>query len=79
METVEPESDTDSMLPGPSTPTPCRAHGEPPERLSGDMWKHVLQKIVKSEEGKRKYPASRCMFVQLIKNGVKLGIFVSSA
>jgi hypothetical protein len=23
------------------------------------MWKHVLEKIVKSEEGKRKYPAKR--------------------
>jgi hypothetical protein len=32
------------------------------------MKKHVLEKIMKSEEGKRKYPARRChMFVQLTK------------
>ena len=32
----------------------------PPGRLSGDMRKHVLEKIVGSERGKRKYPARRC-------------------
>jgi hypothetical protein len=42
MEAVEPESDTDSMRPGPSTQPPSRPHGEPPGRLSGDMWKHLL-------------------------------------
>jgi hypothetical protein len=31
-----------------------------PGRLLGDMWKHVLEKIMKSEEGMRKYPARRC-------------------
>jgi hypothetical protein len=41
------------------------------------MQKHVLEKIVKIEEGKKMYPA-RCMFVQLTKKGVKLGTFVSS-
>jgi hypothetical protein len=60
MKAVEQESDTDSMRPGPTTQTPRRPHGEPPGRLSGDMWKHVLEKIVKSEKGKRKYPARRC-------------------
>jgi hypothetical protein len=60
MEAVQPESDTDSMQPGPSTQTPRRPHGEPPGRLSGDMQKHVLDKVVKSEEGKRKCPARRC-------------------
>jgi hypothetical protein len=47
-EAVEPESD--SMQPGPSTITPCRPHGEPLGRHSGHMWKHVLEKIVKSEK-----------------------------
>jgi hypothetical protein len=54
MEAVEPESDTDSMRPGPSTQTPHRPHGEPHGRLSGDTQKHVLEKIIKSEQGKRK-------------------------
>jgi hypothetical protein len=81
MEAVEPESDTDSMRPGPSTLTPCGPHGKPHWRLSGDTRKHALEKIVKSEEGKRKYPARRFMFVQLTKKKkkrVKLGTFVSS-
>jgi hypothetical protein len=43
------------------------------------MRKHVIEKIVKSEEGKRKYPARDAMFVQLMEKGVKLGTFVSSA
>jgi hypothetical protein len=60
MEVVEPESDTESLQPGPSTPTPHRPHGEPHGTLSGDLWKHVLEKILKSEEGKRKYSARRC-------------------
>jgi hypothetical protein len=60
MEAVERESDTDSMRQGPSTHTPRKPHGELPGRLLGDMYKHVLEKIVKSEEGKRKYPARRC-------------------
>jgi hypothetical protein len=60
MEAGERELDTGSMQPGSSTQTPRRTHGEPPGRLSGDIWKHVFEKIVKSEEGKRKYPARRC-------------------
>jgi hypothetical protein len=82
MEVVEPESDTKSMRPGPSTQTPRRSHGELPGRLLGDMLKHVLEKIVKSEEGKRKYPARRCHVCANHthkKKGVKLGTFVSSA
>jgi hypothetical protein len=51
METVEPKSDTDSMRPGPSTQKPHIG-------LVGR--KHVLEKIVKSEEGKRKYSSRRC-------------------
>jgi len=35
-------------------------HEDPPGRLLGDMRKHVLEKIVGSERGKRKYPARRC-------------------
>jgi hypothetical protein len=43
------------------------------------MRKLVLEKIVKSEEGKRKYPAGRCHVCATLKKGVKLGTFVSSA
>jgi hypothetical protein len=45
------------------------------------MQKHVLEKTVKSEEGKRKYPARRCHIcvTHTQKKGVKLGTFVSSA
>ncbi|KAJ9581488.1 hypothetical protein L9F63_023335, partial [Diploptera punctata] len=53
----EVESDTDFTLSETSTPTPHRPHVDPPGRLSGDMRKHVLKTIVKSEKGKRKYPA----------------------
>jgi hypothetical protein len=60
MEAVEPESDTDSMRPGPSTQTPCRPHGEPLGDFRVITQKYVLEKIVKTEEGKRKYPARRC-------------------
>jgi hypothetical protein len=56
MGALELESDTDSVRPGPSNQTPCKPLGEPHGRLSGDM----LEKIVKSEEGKRKYPDRRC-------------------
>jgi hypothetical protein len=80
MEVAEPESDTDSMQLRPSTQTPCRHQREPPRRLSGDMQKHVLEKIVKSEERKR-YPDRRSCHVCATyqKKGVKLGTFVSSA
>jgi hypothetical protein len=60
MEAVEPESDTGSMRPQPSSHTTSRPHGEPPGRLLGDMRKHVHKKILKSEEGKRKYPVRSC-------------------
>jgi hypothetical protein len=56
MEVGEPESDADSMIPGSSTQIPRRPHGEPPGRLSGNMQKHMLERIVTSEEGSRKYP-----------------------
>jgi hypothetical protein len=80
MEVVELESHTDSMQPGPSTQTPHRPHGEPPGKLLGDMWKHVLEKIVKNEEGKRKYPDRRFhVCAAHKKKGVKLDTVVSSA
>jgi hypothetical protein len=43
------------------------------------MWKYVLGKIMKSEEGKRKCPARRCHVCAAHKKWVKLGTFVSSA
>jgi len=54
------ETDTDAARPGTSTQTPCVPHEDPPGRFSGDMRKHVLEKIVGSERGKRKYRARRC-------------------
>jgi hypothetical protein len=60
MEATETESDTDLVQPGPSTPTPRKFRVDPPGRLSGDMRKHVLMKIVKSEHGKNKYPTRQC-------------------
>jgi hypothetical protein len=44
------------------------------------MWKNVLEKIVISEEGKRKYAARRCHVCATHKEKrVKLGTFVNSA
>jgi hypothetical protein len=72
MEAVEPESDTDSMRPEPSTQTPRRPHGGPPGRLSGDMRKHVLEKIVKVKRVRGSILLGAAMFVQLTKKGVQL-------
>ena len=57
---TDSDTDTDAARPGSSTQTARVPHEHPPGRLSGDMRKHVLQKIVGSEQGKRKYPARRC-------------------
>ena len=57
------ETDADAARPGTSTQTPCVPHEDPPGRLSGDIRKHVLEKTVGSERGKRKYPAGGAMFV----------------
>jgi hypothetical protein len=77
MEAVERESGTDSACPGPSTQTPRRPHGDSPGRLLGDMQKHVLQKIVKSEDSK-KYPTRTCHVCTDHIKGAKLDTFVSS-
>ncbi|PNF30291.1 hypothetical protein B7P43_G15295 [Cryptotermes secundus] len=60
MVAAEPAADTGLVRPGPSTPTPRRPHVKPPGRLSGDMRKHILMKIVKSEHAKGKQPSRRC-------------------
>jgi len=52
--------ETDAARPGISAQTPRVPHEDPPGRLSGDMRKQVLEKIVGSKRGKRKYPARRC-------------------
>jgi len=57
---TDADTDTDAVHPGTSTQTPRVPHEDPPGRLSGDMQKHVLEKIVGSEWGKRKYTARRC-------------------
>jgi hypothetical protein len=59
MAAADPESDTDLVRPGPSTATPCRPHVDSPGRLSGDMRKHTLVRIVKSEHSK-KYAGRQC-------------------
>ena len=45
--TDDVETDTDAAGQGTSTQTPRVPHEDPPGRLSGDMWKHVLEKILK--------------------------------
>jgi hypothetical protein len=54
------EVETDTARRGTSTQTPRIPREDPPGRLSGDMQKHVLEKTVESERGKRKYPSRRC-------------------
>jgi len=56
---VETDSYTDAARTGTSKPLVCLMWTLP-GRLSGDMRKHMLEKIVGSEWGKRKYPARRC-------------------
>jgi hypothetical protein len=59
---------------------PTYASWGAPGRLSGNTQRHVLEKIVKSEEGKRKYPTANChVCATHKKRKVKLGKFVSSA
>jgi hypothetical protein len=56
---AEPESDTDLVQPGPSTPTPHRPHVDP----LGDsrvICGNTLMKIVKSEHSKGKHPSRQC-------------------
>jgi len=57
---TDSDTDTDPARTGTSSQTPRVPHEDPPGRLSGDMRKHVLEKTVGSERGKRKYPARRC-------------------
>ena len=57
---TDSDTDTDAARPGTSTQTPRVPHEDPPGRLSGDMRKHVLEKIVGSERSKVKYPARKC-------------------
>ena len=40
--------------------TPRGPKQDPPGRLSGDLRKHKLEKIVGGGEGKMKYPARQC-------------------
>jgi hypothetical protein len=60
MEAAETESDTDLVRSGPSTPTSRKSRVDPPGRLLGDMQKHVITKIVRSEHGKNKYRTRQC-------------------
>jgi hypothetical protein len=76
MEAAQAESHTDLVRHGPSTPR--RGHVDPHGRLSGDMRKYVLAQIVKSEKGKRKYPARPCRVCAVHKKGVKRRTFANS-
>jgi len=76
---TDPDTDTDAAHTGTSSQTPRLHHEDPSGRLSGDMRKHVLEKIVGSEQGKRKYPARRCHVCAAHKKEVKLGTSASSA
>ena len=58
---------------------PLLPHEDPLGRLSGDMRKHVLEKIVGSEWGKKKILLGGAMFVLPTKKEVKLGTSASSA
>ncbi|PNF40775.1 hypothetical protein B7P43_G17113 [Cryptotermes secundus] len=55
-----PTSDTDVVQLGPSVRTCRRPQVDPPGRLSGDMQKLILVKIVKSEYCKKKHPSRQC-------------------
>ncbi|PNF15658.1 hypothetical protein B7P43_G15595, partial [Cryptotermes secundus] len=55
-----PASDTDIVQSGPSVRTRQRPQVDPPGQLSGDMRKHILMKIVKSEYCKKKHPSRQC-------------------
>jgi len=56
---TDSDTDTDAARTGTSSQTHRVPHEDPPGRLSGDTRKHVPEKIVGSEQGKRKYPARR--------------------
>ena len=76
---VETDTDTDAACPGTSTQTPRVPHEDPPGRLSGDMRKHVLEKIVGSERGKGNILLGGAMSVLPTNKEVKLGTSASSA
>jgi len=64
---TDSDTDTDPACTGTSSQTPRVPHEDPPGRLSGDMRKHVLEKIVGSEcvlKGReRKYRQGKAMYV----------------
>jgi hypothetical protein len=64
MAVADPKSDTDLVRPGPSTATPRRPHLDPVGWLSGDMRKHTLMRIVKSEHSKRSMPVGKAVCAQ---------------
>jgi len=76
---TDPDTDTDAACPGTSTQTPRVPHEDPPGRLSVDMRKHVLEKIVGSEEVKENILLACAMFVLPTNKEVKLGTSASSA
>ena len=57
---------------------PCVTHEDSPWCLSGDMHKHVLDKIVRRKGGERKYPTKKCNYSDGYKNK-KIKLNTSSA
>jgi len=77
---TDSDTDTDAERTGTSSQTPRVPHEDPPGRLSGDMRKHALEKIVGSERGvKENILLGGAMFVLPTKKEMKLGTSASSA
>jgi len=76
---VETDSDTDTARTGISFQTFLVPHEDSLGRLSSDIQKHVLEKIVGSEWGKENILLGGAMFVLPTKKEVKLGTCASSA
>ena len=76
---VETDTDTDAAHTGTSSQTPCVHHGDPSGRLSGDMRKHVLGKLLEVNGIKGNILLGGAMFVLPTKKEVKLCTSASSA
>jgi len=67
------ETDTDAARPGTSTQTPCVPREDPPGRLSGDMRKHVLRKLLEVNWVKENILLGGAMFVLPTNKQIILG------
>jgi len=76
---TDSDTDTDAARLGTSTQTPRVPHEDPPGRLSGDMRKHVLEKMLEVNGVKENILLGGAMFVLPTNKEVKLGTSASSA